>query len=173
MAMSFEDLQAQVELLTAALQSQGMGGTLGQRSPVLGPHTNLLSPPPSAKVAKQNFFYDGMDLPSTRTDFPVLRFRLTETGVQEKCCKNQKEVDALGDEWVTTPPTMDLPSPLEALEDAMASLNEDEKRMVMEEQKKVRLGAIQSQLAALSEDELATLSGIPVKRKPGRPKKVD
>ena len=117
MAMSFEDLQAQVELLTAALQSQGMGGTLGQRSPVLGPHTNLLSPPPSAKVAKQNFFYDGMDLPSTRTDFPVLRFRLTETGVQEKCCKNQKEVDALGEEWVTTPPTMDLPSPLEALEE--------------------------------------------------------
>jgi hypothetical protein len=169
--MSLEELQAQVDALTAALWSQG--GQTDRRQATIGPHTNLLHPPPSATVAKQNFFYDGMNLPHVRTEFPVLRFRLTETGVEERFCKTQKDVDALGDEWTAIPPSIELPSPLESLEEAMAGLTDEERALVMNEQKNVRLRAIQAQLAALSADDLASLSGIPVKRKPGRPKKVE
>lgn len=170
--MTLEDLQAQVAALTAALQSQG--GQTDRRQATVGPHQNLLHPKPSATVAKQNFFYDGMDLPSTRTEFPVLRYRLTDSGVQEKCCKTQKDVDALGEDWVAIPPSVELPSPLESLEDAMASLTPEERQFVMEQQKTVRLDAIKAQLANLSPEELASLgSGLPPKRKPGRPKKVD
>jgi hypothetical protein len=172
--MTIEELTAQVELLTAALQAQGQATGLGQRSPILGPHKNLLDPKPSAKVAKQNFFYDGMELPSTRTEFPMLRFRLTETGVEEKCIRSKKELDALSDEWMEASPTMELPSPMESLGEAMASLSEDERRLVMEEQKKVRLSAIQAQLAALSPEDLASLtSGAVAPRKRGRPRKTE
>ena len=55
----------------------------------------------------------------------------------------------------------------------MASLSEEEKRQVMEEQRNVRLKAIQAQLAALSPEDLASVAtGQPPKRR-GRPKKVE
>lgn len=170
--MTIEELQTQVEALTAALQSQGT--QIDRRQAHIGAHKDLLHPPPSASVAKQNFFYDGMSLPHVRTEFPVLRFRLTETGVEERCCKNAKEVEALGSEWTATPPTIDLPSPLESLEALMATLSPEDRELVMVEQRNVRLRAIQTQLAALSPEDLEAVgSGIPMKRKPGRPKKVD
>ena len=63
---------------------------------------------------------------------------------------------------------------MESLGEAMASLSDDERRLVMEEQKKVRLSAIQAQLAALSPEDLASLtSGAVAPRKRGRPKKVE
>lgn len=170
--MTLEELQAQVESLTQALHQQQPGG----RTPeIRKPLTNLLSPPPSATLAKPNFFYDGMANPSTpRKPFPTLRYRLTETGVEERCCRNATEVAALGAEWDSVPPSVELPSPLESLGDAMASLTEAERRQVFEEQRRVRLSAIQTQLANLSPEDLASLQqGVPMKRGPGRPKKVE
>lgn len=171
--MTLQELQTQVELLTAALAKQSSAD--GRTSPVRVPLSDLLHPPPSATVAKPNFFYDGMDQPKGfGKPFPTLRYRLTETGVEERCCRSASEVLALGDEWSQVPPTLELPSPMESLGEAMASLSDDERRLVMEEQKKVRLSAIQAQLAALSPEDLASLtSGAVAPRKRGRPKKVE
>jgi hypothetical protein len=169
---TLQELEAQVAALTAALKSQG-GLVTNGRSPVVGPLSNLLHPRPSATVAKATYFYDGMDQPSNPgTPFPALRFRLTETGVQERCIRTPEELATLGPEWLAIPPNLDLPSPLESLQDQMASLTEDERRTVMEEQKKVRLSAIQAALAALSPEELASLTGGGASKRRGRPPKV-
>ena len=170
--MTLQELQTQVELLTAALAKSTSDG---RTSPVRVPLSNLLSPPPSATVAKPNFFYDGMDQPKVHgKPFPTLRYRLTETGVEERCCRNASELASLNDEWVEIPPSVELPSPMESLGEAMASLSDDERRLVMEEQKKVRLSAIQAQLAALSPEDLASLtSGAVAPRKRGRPRKTE
>jgi hypothetical protein len=171
--MTLQELQTQVELLTAALAKQSASD--GRTSPIRVPLSNLLSPPPSATVAKPNFFYEGMDQPKVHgKPFPTLRYRLTETGVEERCFRTASELASLSDEWTEMPPTMELPSPMESLGEAMASLSDAEKILVMEEQKKVRLSAIQTQLAALSPEDLASLtSGAVAPRKRGRPKKVE
>jgi len=175
MSTTLEALQAQVEALTEALKSQGGGlAPTGRRSPVVGQLTNLLYPPPSATVAKANYFYEGMNLPhNPGTPFPALRFRLTEDGVEEKCVRNQTELDALGSEWSPIPPSLDLPSPFEAIQDQLAALSDEERRLVMQEQQKTRLSAIQAMLATLSPEEVAAIAGgQPAPKKKGRPKKV-
>lgn len=173
--MTIEQLHAQVEALSAQLAAQTQAQNTGQRTPeIRKPLSNLLSPPPSATVAKPNFFYEGMNLPhNPGTPFPALRFRLTANGVEERVCRNAAEVLALGDEWSPIPPSVELPSPLESVQDVLETLTEDEKRLVMQEQQKTRLAAIQQMLANLSPEELAALSaGTPMKRGPGRPKKT-
>lgn len=176
MAMTLEALQAQVEALTAQLTAtqSGLNTPSSGRTPVLGPLKNLLYPPPSATVAKPNFFYDGMNLPNVPgKPFPTLRFRLTDTGVEERCCRTAADVIALGDGWSEIPPSVELPSPLESVQEAMEALTPEERTVVMEEQRKTRLSAIQRMLADLPPEELAALqAGAPVKRGPGRPKKL-
>ena len=175
MHITLEQLQAQVEALTAQLQAQSVAQTTGQRTPeIRKPLTNLLHPKPSATVAKPNFFYEGMDLPHIPgKPFPTLRYRLTATGVEERCCRTAAEIVALGDGWSEAPPSVDLPSPLESVQDAMDALTPEERTLVMEEQRKTRLSAIQRMLAELPPDDLASVqAGGPVKRGPGRPKKA-
>lgn len=175
MALTLEALQAQVEALTAALATQQEQQKTGQRTPeIRKPLTNLLNPPPSATVAKPNFFYDGMNLPNVPgKPFPTLRYRLTENGVEERCCRTVAEVVALGDDWSPVPPSVDLPSPLESIQDALEALTPEERATVMEEQRKTRLAAIQRMISELPPEDLASLqAGAPVKRGPGRPKKA-
>ena len=170
--MTLEQLEAQVAMLTAALQAQSAPA----RSPVVGQLSNLLEPRPSATVAKANYFFEGMNLPAVKgKPYPTLRYRLTDTGVEERCCRNAAEVESLSDEWSSIPPSVDLPSPMESLEEAMATLTDEERQMVMHEQRNVRLSAIKAQLALLNAEDLASVQGVapPVKRKAGRPRKTD
>jgi hypothetical protein len=173
--MTFEELRAQVAALTQQLQSS----QVGQRTPeIRKPIQNLLDPPPSATVAKPNFFFEGRNSVERTVPgpFPAVRFRLTEQGVQERAAKNQAELDALeADGWHTGEPVTAPVSRLDAMTDALASLSEAERSAVLAEQEKTRLGTIQAQLASLSADDLARVleaSASPVKRGPGRPRKT-
>ena len=173
--MTQQELEARVEALTAQLQQQS---PTGRSTEIRKPLTNLLDPPPSATVAKPNFFFEGRNsvertLPGP---FPAVRFRLTEQGVQERAAKNQAELDALeADGWHTGEPVTAPVSRLDAMTDALASLSESERSAVLAEQEKTRLSTIQAQLASLSADDLARVLEAsatgPAKRGPGRPKK--
>lgn len=172
--MTFEELQAQVAALTAQLQSQQTGG----RTPeIRKPLTNLLDPPPSATVAKPNFFFEGRtSVERTQPGpFPAVRFRLTEQGVEERSCRSQAELDALGPEWQIGEPNVAPPSKLDEVEDALASLTPEERAAVVAESQVQRRAAITAKLAALSPSDVATVaeaSVAPLKRRPGRPRKA-
>ena len=174
--MTFEELQAQVAALTQQLQSQQPG----QRTPeIRKPIQNLLDPPPSATVAKPNFFFEGRNSVERTVPgpFPAIRFKLTETGVEERAAKNQSELDALeAAGWHPGMPDVAPVSRLDAMTDALASLSESERSAVLAEQEKTRLSTIQAQLASLSADDLARVLEAsatgPAKRGPGRPRKT-
>lgn len=172
--MTFEELQAQVQALTAQLQAQQ---TTGRTSEIRKPLSNLLYPPPSATVAKPNFFFEGMNSVE-RTQpgpFPALRFRLTEEGVEERAIRSQAEMDALGPEWQMGVPVVEAPGKLDEVEDALASLTPDERAAVLAESHVQRRSAITAKLAALPLADLAGVadaSAAPRKRGPGRPRKV-
>lgn len=175
---SVDDLQAQIDLMKAQMASQGGYRSDAQgRSPVNGPYTNLLEPKPSAHTPKANFFFEGMDLPKVPyvyKPFPCIRYRVTETGIEERTIKNQSQLDALGPEWQIGEPNVEPPSRLEEVEDALASLTPEERAAVVAESHVERKAAIRSKLATLSPADLAGVadaSAVPKKR--GRPRKID
>ena len=172
--MTFEELQAQVAALTQQLQSQQ---TTGRTTEIRRPLTNLLDPPPSATVAKPNFFFEGRNSVERTPPgpFPALRFRLTDRGIEERAVRTQSELDALGPEWQIGAPNVEPPTALEEVEDALASLTAEERAAVLTEAHSQRRSAITAKLASLSAAEVATVadaSATPQKRGPGRPRKV-
>lgn len=184
MVPTIEDLMAQIELMKAQMASQG-GYKTDQtgRSPVTGPYTNLLDPPPSAHTPKANFFFEGQNtVPKWNGQyqpFPCIRFRVTEHGVQERTFKSLKELTDAGDEWQIGAPDVTPPSEMELLADSFNSLTEQERALVLAEQQAQRKDSVTSRLASLRPDELERLLGLlavpegsePPKRR-GRPRKV-
>lgn len=171
--MTFEELQAQVAQLTQQLQTQQQQVT-GRSTEIRKPLSNLLDPPPSATVAKPNFFFEGRNSVE-RTQpgpFPALRFRLTETGIEEKACKNQADLDALGPEWQVGHPVVTPLSPSEEIEDALASLTPEERAAVLAESHVQRRSALTAKLAALAPADLAGVADASAAPKRGRPRKT-
>lgn len=62
-------------------------------------------------------------------------------------------------------------SPLDAVEREMAQLSEEDRTMVLEMQRKARMGRLQERIADLSDEDLSKIAGPSAKRGPGRPKK--
>lgn len=175
---TLEDLQAQIELMKAQLATQGGYKTdMAGRSPVTGPYTNLLDPKPSAHTPKANFYFEGQDLkfpPYRFQPFPTIRYRVTETGVEERTIRSLAELQTLGDEWQIGEPSLTPPSPLEAVEDALASLTPEERAAVLAESQVQRKANLTAKLAALPVADVASVAeATPQKRKPGRPRKVE
>ena len=183
MAITIEELQAQIELMKAQMASQGGYKTdQAGRSPVTGPYTNLLDPPPSAHTPKANFFFEGQNLrfpPYQYQPFPCIRFRVTDHGVEERTFKNLKELTEAGDEWQIGMPDVSPPSEMELLADSFNSLTEQERALVLSEQQAQRKDSVTTRLASLRPDELERLLGLlsvpegsePPRRR-GRPRKV-
>jgi len=174
--MTFDELKAQVEALTQQLQTQQQQVT-GRSSEIRKPLSNLLYPPPSATVAKPNFFFEGANSVE-RTQpgpFPAVRFKLTESGVEERAARNQSELDALeADGWQRGMPEQMPVSQTDEVEDALASLTPEERTMVIAESQVQRRAALTARLAALPAADAAAVSdaSATLKRKPGRPKKA-
>lgn len=172
--MTIEELQAQVAALTAQVQNQQ---TTGRTSEIRKPLSNLLYPPPSATVAKPNFFFEGLTSIERTSPgpFPAIRFKLTENGIQERAAKNAEELEALeGDGWQKGMPEQMPVSQTDEVEDALASLTPEERALVIAESQVQRRAALTAKLAALPASDAAAVSdaSATLKRKPGRPKKV-
>jgi len=156
--MTFEELQAQVAALTSQLQSQQ---TSGRTTEIRKPLSNLLYPPPSATVAKPNFFFEGGNSVErvSPSPFPAIRFKLTETGIEERAARNQVELEALeADGWQCGHPEQMPVSKTEEVEDALASLTPEERSAVIAESHVQRRAALTAKLAALPAADAASVS---------------
>ena len=106
------------------------------------------------------------------TFYPSLLWH-AETG-REVTIKTAAERATYGPEWVTVPPSTTA-DPLQSTLDAFASLNEEDRQVLIEAQRQDRMAVLQKKLAGLSEGDLEKLlaqTGQPeAKRGPGRPKK--
>lgn len=108
------------------------------------------------------------------TEFPKLMWHKT-TGEEITVYNIEQQIEQ-GSIYTTQPPANPVTlDPMEQLQDALMGLSEADRALVLEEQRKQRISALQSKLAALSEDQLEALlnQSEPAKRRPGRPRKQD
>ena len=114
---------------------------------------------------------DRGDLTRT-TEFPKLMWHKS-TGEEITVYTLEQQIEQ-GSIYTTQPPANPVTlDPMEQLQDALAGLSESDRALVLEEQRKQRISALQNKLAALSEDQLEALlnQSEPAKRRPGRPRK--
>ena len=128
---------------------------------------------PTAKDARPLFLPSAetpRDFVDRQLPYPKLLWRPDGT---ELTVKDRKQHDAmLAEGCLELCPTSRVLTPQERLEDLLAQLSPEDRELVIEQQRKTRLDAIQAQLAQLSPDELMAVTGEAPKRKPGRPPKA-
>lgn len=117
------------------------------------------------------------DVPSTYPgygDAPPFRcLRWHPVSGEEVCATTLEQLARFDDEGYLKFPIQAAPKT--AVEDVaaeLAALTDDERQLVFEAQRQARLSSIQAKLAKLSNAELESVS-VPVKRGPGRPRKLD
>lgn len=103
--------------------------------------------------------------------YPALMWH-QETG-EERTVYTREEQDGMGDSWGTAAPTAQPIDPLGDMQAALDALSPEDRKVVMEAQKRTRIADLQERLAGLSEAQLeALLSGAVAPSKRSKAKKA-
>ena len=166
------------EQLTALKTALASVSDVSGRSPVRPRQLHDLRLLPTATDPRPTFFWSAETprdfVPGPSRPYPKLMWH-RETD-EEITVQSATEEAAKADLYTTDPPRVEFAaSPMDIVRDALDALTEEERRFVLDAQKKERMDALTAKLALLPPEQIeALLSGaaVPVKRGPGRPRKV-
>jgi len=175
--ITIDQLPASLQAIIAEYQANS-----GTRSPVRQQLRDLRTPRstnPKARLHRPTFFASaeetGDEGAYEHQDFPTLMFHPTKG---EMTVPNQEALDALGEDWQSSPLTTEETTAFDAVKAQLAELSEEDRAYFFKFQKEQQMKRLQALTEGLSSEQLGALSvspdavadPAPVKRGPGRPK---
>ncbi len=171
--LSKDDVMTALSNLTAE-QLQGILAQGNGRSPLKPRQLHDLRLAPTATDPRPLFIPSAegsRDVPERHLPFPALLWHV-ETG-QEITVYDEMEKQAKGEMWTSIPPQSAPVDPVEHAKRMFDSLNDEDKALVLEQQRQVRIARVTAAMGGLTASQADEAVGLPVKRGPGRPRKTE
>ncbi len=175
--LSKDDVMTALSNLTAE-QLQGILAQGNGRSPNKPRQLHDLRLQPTATDPRPLFIPSAegsRDVPERHLPYPKLLWHVDsalEITVYDEA-EHHAKLD--GGEWTSVPPTSKPIDPVERARLMFEALNDEDKALVLEQQRQARIAAVSGAMSALTANQAAQAVGleIPAKRGPGRPRKAD